>query len=66
MKETNSTGKGAVSTIEFLLSWKDVQTKKANIDGIAAVIEESNSAICRQRGISPSPAWHLIIIVNTC
>lgn len=52
--------------IQLLLSWKDVQTKKANIDFIAAVIEESNSAICRQRGISPSPAWHLIFIVNTC
>jgi len=51
---------------ELLLSWKDVQTKQAIIDFIAAVIEESSSAICRQRGISPSPAWHLIFIVNTC
>lgn len=52
--------------IQLLLSWKDVHPKKANIDFIAAVIEESSSAMCRQRGISPSPAWHLIFIVNTC
>jgi hypothetical protein len=51
---------------QLLLSWKDVQTKQANIDFIGAVIEESRSAMCRQRGISPSPAWHLIFIPNTC
>jgi hypothetical protein len=66
MKKPTPAVKRAVGMIQLLLSWKDVQTKKANIDFIAAVIEESNSAICRQRGISTSPAWHLIFIVNTC
>jgi hypothetical protein len=51
---------------QLLLSWKDVQTKQAILDFIAAVIEESSSAICRQRGISPSPDWQLILITNTC
>jgi hypothetical protein len=37
---------------ELLLSWKGVQTKQANIDFIAAVIEESSS----QWSASPSPA----------
>jgi len=43
---------------ELLLSWKDVQTKQAMIDFIAAVIDESSSAMCRQRSASPSLVWH--------
>lgn len=41
---------------ELLRSWKDVQIKQANIDFIAAVIEESSSAMCHQWSASPSPA----------
>jgi hypothetical protein len=41
---------------ELLLSWKDVQIKQANIDFIAAVIEETSSAMCCQWSASPSPA----------
>lgn len=41
---------------ELLLSWKGVQTKQANIGFIAAVIEESSSAMCHQWSASPSPA----------
>jgi hypothetical protein len=66
MKKTAPAVKRAVSLTELLLSWKDVQTKQAIIDFIAAVIEESSSAICRQRCISPSPDWQLILITNIC
>ena len=65
MKETNPVGNEAVSMTEFFLSWKDVLTKPSIIDFIAAVVEESSSAVYRWCSESPSPcsappypAWH--------
>ena len=43
---------------ELLLSLKNEQTKQAILDFIAAVIDESSSAMCRQRSASPSLVWH--------